>query len=203
MSIPDKQVREKAPGTQSEQPSESSKLTKKIRRAEESVKDYQFFFLRLVILLVVVWLLFFVFVGVTHMPSADMYPRIDPGDFVLFYRLDKDVKAQDIIVFEKELPEDGGKHVFICRVVACEGDTVEIADDSRLLINGNTVVEPNIFYLTPRYEGYTSYPLKLGQGECFVLADSRNGGTDSRFFGPVSRNEIAGTVITIVRRNNL
>ena len=104
MSIPDKQVREKAPGTQSEQPSESSKLTKKIRRAEESVKDYQFFFLRLVILLVVVWLLFFVFVGVTHMPSADMYPRIDPGDFVLFYRLDKDVKAQDIIVFEKELP---------------------------------------------------------------------------------------------------
>ena len=167
------------------------------------MNDFQWFAMQVLIFVIIIYVLFAHIVGITTMPSADMYPRIDPGDFVLFYRLDKDVKAQDIIVFEKELPEDGGKHVFICRVVACEGDTVEIADDSRLIINGNTVVEPNIFYLTPRYEGYTSYPLKLGQGECFVLADSRNGGTDSRFFGPVSRNEIAGTVITIVRRNNL
>ncbi|MBQ6207780.1 MAG: S26 family signal peptidase, partial [Oscillospiraceae bacterium] len=35
------------------------------------------------------------------------------------------------------------------------------------------------------------------------LADSRNGGSDSRYFGPVRRDEILGTVITILRRNNL
>ena len=33
--------------------------------------------------------------------------------------------------------------------------------------------ETNIFYATPRYEGFTEYPLTLGQGECFVLADRR------------------------------
>ena len=48
-----------------------------------------------------------------------------------------------------------------------------------------------------------TFPLTLEEGECFVLADSRNGGTDSRVFGPVSKSEIEGTVITIVRRNDL
>ena len=35
------------------------------------------------------------------------------------------------------------------------------------------------------------------------MADFRNGGVDSRFFGPVTAEEIRGTVITVVRRNNL
>ena len=203
MSDYDVKNQKKTSDTPDEQSDESSKLKKTIRREEKSVKNYQFFALRLILILAVIWVLFFVIVGVTHMPSADMYPRIDMGDFVLFYRLDKDVKAQDIIVLEKEVPSLEGRHLFICRVVAVAGDTVEITEDNHLIINGNTVVEPNIFYSTSRYEGYTEYPLTLQEGECFVLADSRNGGTDSRFFGPVTRDEIDGTVITIVRRNNL
>ena len=181
---------------------EAEKAVKKINRAERSVKDYQFFLLRLAAFVLVVWLLFFVFIGVMHMPTTDMYPRIDAGDFVLYYRLDKDVKAQDIVVLEKDIP-DVGKKVFVCRVVAVAGDTVEITEDKRLMVNGNIMIEQNIFYPTPKYEGSVTYPLTLGEDECFVLADSRNGGTDSRYFGPVEKDEIYGTVITIVRRNNL
>ena len=92
---------------------------------------------------------------------------------------------------------------FVCRVVAGPGDTVEIAESERLIVNGNAVVEPNIFYNTPEYTGFIEYPLKLGEGQYFVLADSRNGGADSRFFGAVNREEILGTVITIMRRNNI
>lgn len=180
------------------------KLKKSIKRSERSVKDYQFFVLRVLILVVVLWVLLFQIVGVTHMNSGDMYPRIDAGDFLLFYRLDTDVRAQDIIVFEKLTPSSGGeKQLFISRVVAVAGDTVDISDAERLIVNGNAVIESNIFYSTPRYEGFTEYPLTLGPGECFVLADSRNGGTDSRYFGPVQQDEIRGTVITVVRRNNL
>lgn len=180
------------------------KLKKSIKRSERSVKDYQFFVLRVLILVVVLWVLLFQIVGVTHMNSGDMYPRIDAGDFLLFYRLDTDVRAQDIIVFEKLTPSSGGeKQLFISRVVAVAGDTVDISDAERLIVNGNAVIESNIFYSTPRYEGFTEYPLTLGPGECFVLADSRNGGADSRYFGPVQQDEILGTVITVVRRNNL
>ncbi|MBQ9685757.1 MAG: signal peptidase I [Oscillospiraceae bacterium] len=182
----------------------TAKTVKKVKRAEKSVKEYQYFVLRLVILLAVIWVLFFQIVGLTHMPSGDMYPRVDAGDLVLFYRLDKDVKAQDVVVLSKVTPDsEGKKELFISRVVAVAGDTVEITDDGRLIVNGNSMIESNIFYTTSPYEGYTEYPLTLGQGQCFVLADSRRGGADSRYFGPVNQKDLLGTVITIVRRNNL
>ena len=50
---------------------------------------------------------------------------------------------------------------------------------------------------------FTEYPLTLHAGELFVMADQRDGGADSRFFGVVHSDEVLGTVITILRRNNL
>ena len=182
----------------------SEKLAKKLKRSERSVKDYQYFVLRVLVFLLVLWVLFFQIVGLTHMPNGDMYPRLDAGDLVLFYRLDKNVQAQDVIVLEKATPDsEGERQLFICRVVAVAGDTVEITDSGHLVVNGNSMIESNIFYSTPSYEGFTEYPLTLNAGECFVLADFRQGGSDSRYFGPVAQKEIRGTVITILRRNNL
>ena len=57
--------------------------------------------LRLVLLALVVYILFFHLVGITVMPSGDMYPRIDLGDLILYYRLEHNIHAQDVIVFEK------------------------------------------------------------------------------------------------------
>ena len=194
---------------------------------------------RFLLLVLVVYVLFFHMVGLTVMPNGDMYPRIDLGDLVLYYRLEKNIHAQDVIVFEKPTaaleqsydeqeemaeatvraektwwrkaldwlgfrdPAEPEKSLFICRVVAAGGDTVEISEGERLIVNGNTMMESGIFYNTPEYLGFVEYPLKLGEGEFFVLADHRNGGADSRFFGAVSEEEILGTVITIMRRNNL
>lgn len=183
---------------------ENEKNRKKLNKSERSVKRYEFIVLRILILIAVIWVLFFKMIGLTHMPSGDMYPRIDAGDLVLFYRLDKEVKPQDVIVIEKTTPESGKqKEMFILRVVATEGDTVDISDGYRLIVNGNTMIESNIFYQTPPYDGYTEFPLTLGEGECFVLADQREGGSDSRYFGAVTKDEIQGTVINILRRNNI
>ena len=184
-------------------PEKQKKLRRKIRRSESAVKSYQYFLLRLAIFIIVLWVLFFKIVGIVICPSTDMHPRIDAGDMVLFYRLDTDVRAQDVIVVEKTMPGETEPQLFVLRVVAVAGDTVEITDGERVVVNDNTLIEPDIFYATPRYEGFTEYPLKLQPGQCFVLADSRNGGADSRYFGPVNADEILGTVITIARRNNL
>lgn len=264
----------------------AAKKARKLKARRRRRKALRGLLLRTLVLLVVLYLLFFQLIGVTTMPSGDMYPRIDSGDLLLFYRLDKDARAQDIIVFEKDRaalqeyaePENAdptpapqtsapsatdpasaaqtagqptaapqatsqvpdsvqhltpaqivqdnslmgkinrfvynaevklglrrpdGKQTFVCRVVAVAGDTVEVTDDGRLIVNGNTMIESNIFSQTTPYLGFTQYPLTLHAGECFVMADLRNGGADSRFFGPVTTEEILGTVITIVRRNNL
>ena len=196
------EIKETTPGDD-EQQKALEKNEKKLKRSDRSIKSYQFFLIRLAAFLLIVWVLFFFIIGLIRMPNGDMYPRIDAGDLVMFYRLDKDVRAQDIIVIEKNIPEIEGKQRLVCRVVAVQGDRVEISEDDRLIVNGNTIVESNIFYPTPRYEGPVEYPLVLGEGECFVLADSRNGGMDSRYCGPVNKSEIQGTVITIMRHNNL
>jgi len=159
---------------------------------------------RTVALAVVIYVLFFHIVGITMMPSRDMYPRLDAGDLLLYYRLEKNLKAQDLIVFSKTMESSGRVKTFVCRIVAAPGDTVEVTEESGLRVNGNAVIESNIFYPTRPYdEGVAEYPIKLGEGEYFVLADQRNGGMDSRYFGVVKAEEIQGVVITMLRRNNL
>ena len=187
---------------QAERADNIRKTEKKIAASERSVKAYQYFVIRLLIILLVMWALFFKIVGITHMPNEDMYPRLDAGDLVLFYRLDKNVNDQDVVVIEKKTEDSKENDLYILRVVATEGDTVEVTED-RLIVNGHAVIESNIFYDTFYYEGFTEYPIKLKEGECFVMADKRNGGEDSRYFGVVKKNETLGTVITIVRRAKL
>ena len=228
-----------AQAAQEQSSQEEEHLARKQKLHKRHMRALRDIILRLVSLLLVVYILFFHLVGITVMPNADMYPRIDLGDLVLYYRLEKNnIRAQDVIVFEKPTasleesyeeieavqatarreksflrraldflgfrdPADPPKTLFICRVVAKPGDTVEISEGERLMVNGNSMIETNIFYNTPEYEGFVNYPLTLGENQYFVLADYRNGGADSRFFGPVNGEDILGTVITILRRNNL
>ena len=171
-------------------------LRKRKRRRIRALRSFLF---RLAALALVVYILLFHIVGVAIMPSGDMSPRLDAGDMLLYYRIDRDPKAQDIVVIEKA---DSGQ-TFVLRVVAKEGDTVEVTEEKGLCVNGNTLIENNIFHLTMPYEGRVEYPVTMKAGEYFVMADLRNGGMDSRFFGPVTREEIKGIVITLLRRNNL
>lgn len=195
--------RTKLPGT-AEESAEVEKLDRSIRRREKGVKRYQFFLLRMLLLLLTVWLLFFVFIGVTHMPNGDMYPRVDAGDFVVYYRLDKSPKFQDVVVYQ--MADSSGKSsLLISRVIAVPGDTVELTESGTLKVNGNAIAEPGIFYPNTLFRGQTapSYPLTLGEDEYFVLGDKRDGASDSRSFGPVPGKNLLGTVITILRRTKL
>ena len=197
------------------------------KRRRRRIQAFRSFLLKLVSLALVIYILFFHLIGLTIMPGKDMYPRLDAGDLLLFYRIDTMPKAQDIVVIDKQMGEDtrtGESNFFrkaldwlgfrdpdapetrrfVCRVVAGPGDTVEITVERGLVVNGNIQIESNIFYSTQPYEeGVVEYPVKLGEGEYFVLADQRNGGIDSRYFGIVKQDEIQGIVITVLRRNNL
>lgn len=179
-----------------EQKTENTEKRKKKR--EKAPMDYaQRFLITALAVVLVLWLMVSVVFGFMLAPNGDMYPRIDSGDLLLYYRFDKKVHAQDIIVLDKNDTR------YVGRVIAVEGDTVDITDDSSLIINGHSVAEPNIFYETSRYEGFVEYPVTLGKDECFVLVDSRQQGEDSRYYGVVKADEIRGTVITVVRRTNL
>ena len=155
------------------------------------------FLVRLFLLITVIGILFGVVFGITPMANADMQPAVCAGDLMLYYRLDKNLKSDDVVVFQKEGIQYTG------RIVAVPGDVVEITDESELMVNKNTVMEDNIFYTTPAYDSEVEYPLTLKEDQYFILCDNREGAKDSRSFGVVDTSEIKGKVITIVRRSGI
>ena len=155
------------------------------------------FLVRLFLLITVIGILFGVVFGLTPMANADMQPAVCAGDPMLYYRLDKNLNSDDVVVFQKEGIQYTG------RIVAVPGDVVEITDESELMVNKNTVMEDNIFYTTPAYDSEVEYPLALKEDQYFILCDNREGAKDSRSFGVVDTSEIKGKVITIVRRSGI
>lgn len=164
---------------------------------KEKIGEIRSFAIRFLLLIALGILIFGRIFGIRPMTNDDMAPRISAGDLVLFFRLGDNFHNNEVIVFEKE----GTK--YISRVVARGGDSVEITGDAALKVNGSIVIESNIYYTTPPYESEVTYPLELKDDEYFVLCDRREGGKDSRYFGPVRENEIKGKVITVLRRSNL
>lgn len=167
------------------------------RRRLANRQEINSFFSRLVLLVLLFWILFGVIFGIKPMPNEDMAPRISAGDLMLFYRLDKKLSNSDVVVFKKD-----GKW-YTGRIVARGGDSVEITEDSELKVNGSIVIENDIYYKTPRYETEIEYPLMLADDQYFILCDYREGAKDSRYFGAVSKKEIKGKVITVIRRSGL
>lgn len=153
---------------------------------------------RALALALLLWVLFGLVFGLAAMPNDDMKPSLRAGDLLLFYRLERTWDAQQVVLVR----QDGG--TWAGRVAARPGDTVEVTEDGRLLVNGSLVVENDILTATPRYEeGGVTYPLTLGEAEYFVLCDLREGGRDSRFYGAVPKSDIQGRVITALRRSTL
>ena len=172
------------------------KGAKKTKKSASPMQPVHTFLFHSIIIVAVLWGLFGYVFGFTTAPNSDMSPNIKSGDLMFYYYLNKNIKAQDIVVLKKNNTE------YVGRVVAVEGDTVDITDSENLVINGNIMTERNIYSSTPIYEGFVKYPLTLKEGEFFVLADQRNGGEDSRYYGAVSEKEMLGTVITVIRRSN-
>ena len=161
------------------------------------MRELRNFLVRLFLLITVIGILFGVVFGLTPMANADMQPAVCAGDLMLYYRLDKNLNSDDVVVFQKEGIQYTG------RIVAVPGDVVEITDESELMVNKNTVMEDNIFYTTPAYDSEVEYPLALKEDQYFILCDNREGAKDSRSFGVVDTSEIKGKVITIVRRSGI
>ena len=101
------------------------------------------FLVRLFLLITVIGILFGVVFGLTPMANADMQPAVCAGDLMLYYRLDKNLKSDDVVVFQKEGIQYTG------RIVAVPGDVVEITDESELM----ALKEDQYFILCDNREG--------------------------------------------------
>lgn len=142
-------------------------------------------------------------------PSGSMEPTLLIGDHLLVNKFIygipipfTDIKLfpfkrpgrGDVIVFD--FPEDPRKD-FIKRVIAVEGDTVEIRD-KRVYINGKPVEDPHAFFaeetiLPKGMEQRDNFgPVTVPKDSLFMMGDNRDRSYDSRYWGFVDIKKVEG-----------
>jgi signal peptidase I len=126
--------------------------------------------------------------------GRSMEPTLQTGDrIVVDLRAYKKSapKRGDIVAFSRE------GSIFTKRVEATPGDVVEYSDGG-LVVNGKTLAEPYLDGRNPDDAvSWDTSKHAVGDGEVYVLGDSRFNSNDSRFFGNVPLSSVIGRVVGV------
>lgn len=131
-----------------------------------------------------------------YVKGASMEPNFFDHEYLIIdeisYRFSKPERG-DILVFH--YPNEP-KNYFIKRLVGLPGETVEVANGQVKIYNDeypNGIVLDESKYLNDSYTAQTRRDTLKGD-EYFVLGDNRASSLDSRFFGPIEKDEVVGRV---------
>ena len=156
----------------------------------------------LVYILAVVVLLFTFFIRLSRVNGDSMYPTLVHEDRMLLLSSVwyQNPQRGDIVVARVQ---EFSKEPIVKRVIAVEGDTVDIDFDRGIVyVNGEALQEDYINELTTRQfygEGIT-FPVTIEENHVFLMGDNRNDSYDSRYasIGQVDCRQILGKAMMIV-----
>jgi signal peptidase I len=126
--------------------------------------------------------------------EGDANDRIIANRFIYHF---EDPKRGDIVVFDPgpkaaELCGAGG--TYVKRIIGLPGDTIA-QRNGIVYIDGTPLEEP---YLQPGRRGGRDFgPIKVPDGEYFMMGDNRQMSCDSRVWGPVPRKNLIGPVFFV------
>ena len=175
------------------------------KRQESKVKEEQpgwkksvvLYLHDLLYMLVAIMILFLLVFRVIVVSGSSMYSTLIDGDYLLlvsnlFYQ---EPQRGDIIVAAKHSFDDGSP--IIKRVIATEGETVDIDFDMGVVyVDGIALEEPYTYTPTNVEEGMV-FPLTVEENCIFAMGDNRNKSKDSRSpeIGQIDKREILGKAL--------
>lgn len=134
----------------------------------------------------------------TTVDGESMTNTYQDGEKVICSRL-YSLKHGDVIVcdIDAKLEQGTVRKRLIKRIIAMEGDTIDIRD-GKVYLNGEVLDEPYIrepMEYVP--EDSVTYPLTVPEGKLFVMGDNRNASHDSRDsrYGLIDRSNVVGEVV--------
>ena len=130
----------------------------------------------------------FIFLPVLRITNGhNMEPGLQPGDIVILQKTD-DVKTGDVCAFYFN------NKLLLRRVIAREGDKVEIDEKGYVKVNGEFLEEDE--YISEHALGQCDidFPFRVPTGQLFVMGANRDYALDSRAtnFGCIAQDEIFG-----------
>lgn len=165
-----------------------------IKRALAALFD---FLQGIVVILAVMVMIYLFIMSPQEVSGSSMEGNFHNGEFILTNKIEyklTDPKRGDVVIFKSP----GNKDVdFIKRVIAKPGETVEIKNNA-YYVNDNKLDEP---YLSPGVYMFGGSFLHENQiytvppGKYFVSGDNRPHSSDSREFGPITKEDFIGKAI--------
>jgi signal peptidase I len=114
----------------------------------------------------------------------------------------RDIRRGDVIVFK--YPDEPDRD-FIKRVIGLPGETLELRA-KKVYIDGQPLDEPYVHFLEPASDSQetTSFdvrerygPVRVPEGQYFVMGDNRDNSQDSRYWGFLPRHYVKGRALMI------
>lgn len=132
-----------------------------------------------------------------YVDGPSMTSTMLDGDRYIVSGLFYTPKVGDIVVFQPEA-RNNDYSLWVKRVIATEGQTVNINGDGEVYVDGQLIAEPyldghQVTY--PKSYSKISFPLTVQPGEVFVMGDNRLDSKDSRDIGCVDIRKILGRVM--------
>ena len=131
--------------------------------------------------------------GKSMYPSLEHRERLVVDKITAYFQLPE---RGQIVIFRYPLDETRD---FIKRVVAVEGDSVEMLN-GRVYVNGQRLKEDYIWQSDPKGRNMSNYTKSIVPKDCiFVLGDNRNNSEDSRYddVGFVHKSLIKGRALCV------
>jgi signal peptidase I len=172
-------------------------------KSDEGRDDVKTYFISLFIALLVR----FTIIEPRFIPSLSMYPTFEVGDQLAVEKVTKRLKPfyrNEVVVFNPPQTfrdivanqyggESKGKEALIKRVVAVEGDQVEVKG-GKLFINGEKQDEENFIAELAEYK---FGPVVVPPGNVLVLGDNRNHSLDGHIWGFLPKENIIGRAVFV------
>ncbi len=147
----------------------------------------------------VILLVFTFFTRLTVVDGDSMDLTLREGERLLISDLFYKPKAGDIVVIQStELPGELSGKAIVKRIIATEGQTVEIKTDGVYVFNPDgsggklNETDGSLGYTVVPCYYVPQAPVTVGEGEVFVMGDNRPISLDSRSFGTVDARTIIG-----------
>lgn len=137
----------------------------------------------------------YLFIAQFHKVSGNsMVPTFHNGDFLITEKVSykmRNPQRGEIVVLKN--PRDESQD-FIKRIIAVPGDTIQISNNI-VYVNNNPLKEnyiPSDYITRPGAFVTESTTITVASNQYFVFGDNREHSSDSREWGPVTKEELVG-----------